>query len=204
VATTIVTAPRPLPAIPPLSGVKIRDMEPTSIAMETVLDVNSMIALLFLSSFTIAATAGAQPDPDPDGMNAAEAAAEAADAAADAASDAAEEYKRSLNNRWFEISADVNGTIWRAKYKDLNKPKGWHRVWVELDHSRDKTIKHRRSLQLIEFDCTSKRTRTLELIRYDAQGRVSESLTWPEFMANWSNVPPDTVIEGASDNVCSE
>lgn len=174
----------------------------TSTETEMALAANSLFALILTAA--VAAGTSVQPySDDSDLVDAAVDAADAAAAAADAADEAAEDYESSLNNRWFEISSDVNGTIWRAKYKDLNKSKGRHRVWVELDHSRDKTIKHRRSLQLIEFDCASKLTRTLELIRYDALGRVSESLTWPEFMANWSNVPPDTVIEGASDNVCS-
>jgi hypothetical protein len=99
-------------------------------------------------------------------------------------------------NTWVEIGYDASGSVWKMRIKDIkNQTNYTPTVWIELDHSKDKTIRYRNTKTLITFDCQGKKSKTLSSITYFANGTVKDLYDpiYPEFHF----VAPDTIIEVA-------
>jgi hypothetical protein len=97
-------------------------------------------------------------------------------------------------NEWKAVATSVTGTVWHMRERDAqNQMIAAPRVWLKLDHSRDRSVVYRETKQFIEFECAARRTKTLETLRYNAEGGLvgQDTPSYPSF----SYVPPDTVIE---------
>lgn len=103
-------------------------------------------------------------------------------------------------DEWVEITTSTTGTIWILRGKDLfseNK-----KAWFQLDHSKDKTISHRKTMQLIGFDYDDQKYAIYSKSQYHATGTVENSWDYdsPEFVF----VRPGTVFEDAMTTMCQK
>jgi len=107
------------------------------------------------------------------------------------------------SNQWIQIAESTTGTVWKMRSNDIsNGSNQYPRVWVELDHSNDRTVTYRSSKQLLSFDCKNRKSQTLQVIHYMPDGKVVNS--WDENYNSYLHkyVAPDTVLEAALNNAC--
>jgi hypothetical protein len=76
--------------------------------------------------------------------------------------------------------------------KNLKRNKLNVRGYEKLDHT----------LSLVKIDCFKKKYQILEVIDYASDGSVLESVDIPEFLAEWSSIPPNSMIERLFEEVC--
>jgi hypothetical protein len=138
-----------------------------------------------------------------DGPNPEGAMTEATDALASAADEMARMPEPYFDpNTWMMVATDANQTRWSIRLRDLPTQvvTETKRVWAQLDHSRDATVSHRRSMYLINFMCATGQTSTVAVVEYDASGNTVSSRE--EAYARARYVVPGSVVEGAYDAVC--
>lgn len=105
-------------------------------------------------------------------------------------------------NTWVPVATTVNGSVWSIRYRDfaMIRQTASRRVWVQVDHVRDRTVAHRTTMRLINFLCGSLQSTAIETLRYDATGNVVGSYAAP--YPTPAYVVPGSVLEGAFDIVC--
>ncbi len=73
---------------------------------------------------------------------------------------------------------------------------------MEIDYSKDSTVKHRTTKKLINFDCVNRKAKTLQTIMYAPSGEIIDSWDDSEAPTKYRYVAPDTVLEGALTSAC--
>jgi len=106
---------------------------------------------------------------------------------------------------WVSIGSATNGTEW---FMDANRIKtvgSKKQAWIQLDHSRNRSVSWRQTLQLISFDCSASKYRTLSIIAYDAYGKVvsSENYTDYSYSVGYDPLVPESMAESASLVACA-
>lgn len=76
---------------------------------------------------------------------------------------------------WFHYSGDTNGTELYYDANSVRESGNQIKVWQRQDHSRDRTVKHRQSNNLIELNCSNPESALLSYADYDKNGKVIES-----------------------------
>jgi len=103
---------------------------------------------------------------------------------------------------WVEVAVSPTGTIWTVDADRIRRLGSIAEAWVRLDHSRDRTVTARNSLIFVRFNCTAWTSSTTSVVRYRTNGTVITDQSWPEYMAPFTPIVPETVLEGAANAVC--
>lgn len=103
---------------------------------------------------------------------------------------------------WVQVSTASSGTIWLIRARDVaTAPQtGTKRVWVQLDHSRDASVRHRRAIRLMDFMCGTSQAATITTTWYAPNGAVAD--TYTDRYARPDFVVPETVLESVYNAVC--
>ena len=107
-------------------------------------------------------------------------------------------------SEWLYITNDKDGTSVYALRSDIMKGRSNQtraRVWVKLDHSRDKTTQYRESKVLYEVNCPGQSFRSLSYHSYDtASNRVYSDNT----TSSITYIIPETVMESVAIELCAD
>lgn len=106
-----------------------------------------------------------------------------------------------LDPRWVAAGSDANGSSW---YIDGQRSRllGSHpTVWVRIDHSRDRTLPYRTSIQELVIDCTTFRYHTVESIAHYPDGHI-EVMAAESRLRQDRDVTPETVMERVATMAC--
>lgn len=108
-------------------------------------------------------------------------------------------FPQAADERWVYVVTDRNGAVWylnrRLSYLRGNNPTAWFRI----DHSSNRTVKWRTSMNRTEFDCLNHRIRIISIRNYLPDGRSEEGLP----ILGFRDVVPDTISESISEAVCT-
>lgn len=79
-------------------------------------------------------------------------------------------------------------------------------AWVQFDHSRDRGVSYRKSLELWSFDCNAQTMKVMSVVRYDSYGKVVSSQANPSSYGDYGYAPitPDSLGEGAFKVACAD
>jgi hypothetical protein len=103
---------------------------------------------------------------------------------------------------WVTIAGNSSGTVWLIRRRDIaiSHIVGNRQVWIEWNHSMDRSVPHRKTLSLIEFNCDRHSSATVSYILYRADGSVVANHDFSYL--DYSPSPPGSMIEIALDSVC--
>ncbi|MBO8144204.1 MAG: hypothetical protein H0Z16_06455 [Thermodesulfobacterium sp.] len=115
--------------------------------------------------------------------------------------------------RWIFLGFDSSGSARFYDSKSLSTSDNIVKVWVKIIYSerakqeyiKEKGRKYENldlSLDLLEIDCTKKIFQILSFIYYASDGSVIDSYDYPEFLADWNPIPPDSMIEALFKKIC--
>lgn len=104
-------------------------------------------------------------------------------------------------NEWFSIGTTLSGTEWQLRFKDWGVGKSTT-VWLQLDHSKDKTTKARLSLYRVDVDCQYGRIRYIAGTEYGPSGSVLSN--WDRPLAESVSVRPGSMNELLHNKVCQQ
>ncbi|MBT2242344.1 hypothetical protein JQK15_02230 [Sphingobium sp. BHU LFT2] len=106
---------------------------------------------------------------------------------------------------WESIGSATNGTEWFMDGNRIKTVSGKKQAWIKLNHSRNKSIQWRETLQLISFDCQAGKYRTLSVISYDSYGKVVSSQNYSDYSygVGYDPLVPDSMAESASLIACA-
>jgi hypothetical protein len=127
--------------------------------------------------------------------------------------------KEIFDPRWKIFSFSSSGSAWFYDSESIVVSGNIVKVWEKQIHSErskqnyikskiQKKLNVKRyenldyTLDLLKIDCFKKKYQILESIDYASDGSVLDSIDIPEFLAEWSSIPPDSVIEGLFEKVC--
>jgi hypothetical protein len=105
---------------------------------------------------------------------------------------------------WLPIASTVHGSIWSIDPDRLKTVGDKRQAWVEIDHSKDRTVRWRRSLRLFSFDCATERYKMLSYVNYDSYGKVvsSNSITDYGFSIGYEPIIPESMVEAVFQVAC--
>lgn len=105
---------------------------------------------------------------------------------------------------WVSIGSATNGTEWFMDWNRIKTVGNKKQAWVQLDHSKNRSVSWRKSLHLISFDCAASTYKTLSAISYDAYGKVVTSKNYPDYGygVGYDPLVPETMAESASSVAC--
>lgn len=106
---------------------------------------------------------------------------------------------------WLKLSTSSNGDVWLidpTRMKSLGGRK--FEVWIKMDHSRNRSISYRTSLNLFGINCSSQKYKLLSYVNYDSYGKVVSSHTFTEYgyEIGYEPIIPETMVESISNAVC--
>lgn len=70
---------------------------------------------------------------------------------------------------------------------------------MKSDHSKDKTVEHRKAMRLLQFDCRNDKVTILTVTEYDADGTVSDRIVGD---GSSQYIVPDSITESFAKFVC--
>lgn len=107
---------------------------------------------------------------------------------------------------WVSIGSATNGTEWFMDWNRIKTLGGKKQAWIQMDHSKNRSVTWRRSLQLMSFDCSASTYRTLSFIAYDAYGKVVTSKSYPDYGygVGYDPLVPESMAESASLVACAD
>ena len=102
------------------------------------------------------------------------------------------------------LGSDTQNTRWSIITNDnTNKDKDiYRRVWIYMDHSRNKNIPARESKTLFRIYCESNTIGVLYNIDYSKYGMILKSEEVPEYRVNQGNIVPGTMGETLANYMC--
>ena len=105
---------------------------------------------------------------------------------------------------WVSIGSGTNGTEWFMDWNRIKSVGGKKQAWVQLDHSKNRSVSWRKSLQLMSFDCSASTYRTLSVIAYDAYGKVVTSKNYSDYGygVGYDPLVPESMAESVSSIAC--
>lgn len=83
---------------------------------------------------------------------------------------------------------------------------GNHRqAWVKVDHSQDRSVSYRETIELFSFDCAARSYRLLSYVDYDSYGKVVNSHSQPDYSygTGYEPIIPDSIGETISTVACA-
>jgi hypothetical protein len=102
---------------------------------------------------------------------------------------------------WVYVYKDTENAVWYYDSETIRRSESQVTVWEKIDHSRDKTVKQRKTISRYRYDC-AERTRTLlELTNYYPDGK-NETYTWEAYEQKERAVTPDTAGDAMFRAVC--
>ena len=102
-----------------------------------------------------------------------------------------------------QIGNTADGSVYFADYDTIDKRGVRAEIWIEIDHSKDKTTKARRSKELWKFNCEAKTSMTAYWVSYDPDGRVIKSGGEIDNSYLYEPVVPDTFGSFAMNLSCT-
>lgn len=104
-------------------------------------------------------------------------------------------------NTWLKVVASSSGTVLKVLEKDMINQTDFNpTIWLLQDHSKDKYVKHRKSMSLHKFDCKMKKSAIVKVTLYFSDGSVKD--TWENKYPDFNYVTPDSVIEAVMEAAC--
>jgi hypothetical protein len=100
---------------------------------------------------------------------------------------------------WSEYASDETGSVYFFNPLSVNRHIDSTEVLVQIDNSRDRTVKARYGENLIEIYCSAHVMRELRSTKFDKKGRVLSSFNFP---SNPIQIRPNTVGRDLWDKVC--
>ena len=105
---------------------------------------------------------------------------------------------------WVQVDTSADGAVW---YMDpvRSRTVGNHRqAWVKVDHTRDRSVAYRSSLELFSYNCDARTSRILSFTDYDSMGKVMRTQTQPDYgyETGYSPVVPDSIGETLMNRAC--
>lgn len=93
---------------------------------------------------------------------------------------------------WVSIGRNTVGAVWYVHRGTMTTTAyGETRIWVRIDHSRDRSVPERRSEGLVALRCEGRLYHWESLTRYTATDRQLR----PSGMTRQDNIAPDSMIE---------
>jgi hypothetical protein len=118
--------------------------------------------------------------------------------------------KEIFDPRWKFLDFAISGSVHFYDPKSIvvsgNIVKVWSKIIFserdkqKLNVKRYKNLDH--SFRLVKIDCSEKKYKISERIDYASDGSVLEIFDFPEFLFEWSSIPPNSMIEGLFEEVC--
>lgn len=99
---------------------------------------------------------------------------------------------------WEYVATTEGGSVWFVHPGSIGQFWPSVRIWVHMDHSRDRTISARRARGLLVFNCPARQYHWESVRRYAANG----SQIGPSSGSREDNVPPDSLIDLVMQRVC--
>lgn len=106
---------------------------------------------------------------------------------------------------WVSIGSATNGTEWFMDWNRIKTVGNKKQAWIQLNHSRNRSVSWRQTLQLVSFDCSAAKYRTLSIIAYDAYGKVVSSENYNDYSygVGYDPLVPESMAESASQVACA-
>jgi|GEM_PF-2095709 len=108
-------------------------------------------------------------------------------------------------NAIFFYIENINQNIVKVWEKEIYSERGKQDFIINLKNLNLNVRKYEKldqSLTLLKIDCFKKKYQVLEVIDYASDGSVLDRVDLPEFLSEWSSIPPNSVIEGLFEEVC--
>jgi hypothetical protein len=88
---------------------------------------------------------------------------------------------------------DQRDDLWNRQYRV---------AWFEVDHSNDRSVRHRRTLSFYRFSCAQHQYQAMQTIEYAATGRVIRTWSSPNY-PSFEAAPPGTMVSRMLEVACS-
>ena len=105
---------------------------------------------------------------------------------------------------WLPVARSDDGRVYSMDADRIRTVAGRVEVWVQVDYSRDRSVRYRRGLELWSFNCASQSMKVVSITNYDAYGHVVNSRSEPAYSSDvgFEPVVPDTIGETAFSVAC--
>ena len=105
-------------------------------------------------------------------------------------------------DNWVAFGASADGTIYSVDVDSVRKDGDRIVIWEEKDHSHDKTVSERMTMNLVSIDCKSRTSEFLHTTTYDRSGRVLRSEDYSADVRKPIYSPPGSIGDTLIRAVC--
>lgn len=102
---------------------------------------------------------------------------------------------------WVYVTTNSSDTDYYFDSDTIQRSGNQVTVWINSDHSRDKTVEARSKKMWQRFDCATRTTALLQVTIYYPNGK-NETFTWNNYEQQLRAVVPDTAGESMLEAVC--
>jgi hypothetical protein len=106
-----------------------------------------------------------------------------------------------LAANWVYVTTNDVGSDYYYDSDTIQRSGNQVTFWQKTDHSRDKTVKERESIDRYRFDCAMRTRTLLQVTNYYPDGN-NESYTFSTYEQKENAVIPDTAGESMLEAVC--
>jgi len=118
-----------------------------------------------------------------------------------------------FNTRWIFLSFDSSGSAHFYDSKSLSTSDNIVRVWTKIICTERDKQEHIRKfgrkyenldhvLLLFKIDCIKRKSSIIKFVCYASDGSVIDSYDYPEFLADWEPIVPDSITEVLFKKAC--
>lgn len=107
-----------------------------------------------------------------------------------------------LAENWVKIGNNSTGSTFHFDRDTLKSQGTSFRVWIMIDHSKDKTFTERKSKDLLLFDCENETVTMLASYTFRADGLMIRGTTLEESKQKQEPVIPGSIGATVFDAVC--
>ncbi len=110
-----------------------------------------------------------------------------------------------VHAEWLRLAESTIGQVWYVDPLRVKAVSGKTQAWVKIDHSKDRSVSYRHTMNLFSFECATEKYRMLSTAAYDSYGKVVFSRSAPDYGygVGYESVIPDTMTESVFKLVCS-
>jgi hypothetical protein len=115
-------------------------------------------------------------------------------------------FSSAAHAEWMRLITSRGGAVWYMDPDRIKKVGGKTQAWVKIDHTSDRSVSWRETLQMISFDCPGQKYRMLSYVAYDTYGKTVGSKNQPDYGygVGYDPIIPDSVMESVAEVACYE
>lgn len=112
------------------------------------------------------------------------------------------EFGPTAPSDWLYLAKSASGTVYYYNIDSIRRNESFVEMWVKEDHSLDRTISHRTSMDLLRIRCNDRSIKVSQVTYYDNNGIAISSDVDEGDRGLYTRIVPDSIWHAIWETVC--